>query len=1010
MGLVLLPAIEGLGQLNDSIVIRKFTQKDGLPSYNIRKIIQDKWGFVWIASQDGISRFDGREFSNYTRNAPAKHRISGADVRELVEDSASNSLWSIATQGGINRISTLTGDVLQTVTVPGLGYEDWNQSMLKAKNKLWIGTTTGTRIFDVENGRFEPGPPLPNKRQVITDFSVNSIEKDYLENIWVCYEGYGIVIYDGESKVTKAQILLSDFEYRQPMNEVQFFNDIEIKGGIALVATSHGLKKIEFSDNYDLTVENHPLPTLSKMDNANISCAVFGPDGDILVAGNEHLYTLKSDFSRFKVLEEFATGSESNWLNSIYRLYFDEHNNIWLACDEGLGLIFPGEKAFLPCSYDLQSNIKLDHVLFVAPINNDNILVGLANGLVEIEKSNGKFSLRDPSHSYHFIFQDRYNVIYVSRPDGLFVYDKGSVTPIAERYPEFGRYSSYSFNSILVLNDSITLLATENSKGILVWNNVRRKILVFDVHSTPLALPSNIVNNLFLDHDGNIWVLSDNVITILGADLKTRREVVLKEPNGDLPYKLFFDMCEWKGHFYIASYSFGIIRLDSALNVEKVYTTKDGLSNDGVYQTFIVNEHFLLATSNNGLSYIDLDKDKIRTYYANDGLHSNAFEEASGIQRNGKIYVGGLGGFTVINPTNLVASTPTPVPYFTRIEIKTEKGQFDTSNLRIQDVDIPNDVVQTEITFTALGYKNSKRIQFAYRILEQSPDWIDNGNDNSIQLVGLPPDVYHLQLKVANEEEKWSEPITLTLNYRPKWYQTALFKLIIIVLFISLFYLAYLYRIGQFKREESIRRKIARDLHDDLGSTLNGVKVYANLAMLDLQTSQTYLLRIKDGTQDAISGIRDIIWILDNKNDDIRSLFQRIGQFSRPLCEANGISYEETLDPHSADYTMTKEEKRNIYMIVKEAINNSIKYSGCKKITVQLTGDKKFLSVRVVDDGVGFDQSKSQRGNGLVNIEMRAAEIGFNCHIRSSPGKGTEIVIKKERKKMAFRFLFGEGR
>src|SRR4051812_44395556 len=98
-------------QSKDTIMLRKFTQKDGLSSYNIRKIIQDKKGFIWIATQDGISRFDGNTMRNYTKNAQDKYKICGTDVKGMVEDTARNLVWALPGEFGINGISTITGEV-----------------------------------------------------------------------------------------------------------------------------------------------------------------------------------------------------------------------------------------------------------------------------------------------------------------------------------------------------------------------------------------------------------------------------------------------------------------------------------------------------------------------------------------------------------------------------------------------------------------------------------------------------------------------------------------------------------------------------------------------------------------------------------------------------------------------------------------------------------------------------------------------------------------------------------
>jgi signal transduction histidine kinase len=207
-------------------------------------------------------------------------------------------------------------------------------------------------------------------------------------------------------------------------------------------------------------------------------------------------------------------------------------------------------------------------------------------------------------------------------------------------------------------------------------------------------------------------------------------------------------------------------------------------------------------------------------------------------------------------------------------------------------------------------------------------------------------------------------------------------------------YTLYRLRIRQLKKEEKIRRQLASDLHDDLGSTLNSVKVYANLALMEKENT-THLQKIKESTQEAISGVRDMIWILDDKKDSPGDLLGRIKQFAEPLCMANHISFTAITDPSASGYQLGKEEKRYLYMILKESVNNSIKYADGRNITVHVSVSQNKLSVMIVDDGKGFDAQTVKEGNGLKNIRNRAQEIHYRVAIDSSPGNGTRIHLQK---------------
>jgi len=269
------------------------------------------------------------------------------------------------------------------------------------------------------------------------------------------------------------------------------------------------------------------------------------------------------------------------------------------------------------------------------------------------------------------------------------------------------------------------------------------------------------------------------------------------------------------------------------------------------------------------------------------------------------------------------------------------------------------------------------------------------GADNKLVLTGVPTGLYHLEARISNENNYYNNSETIVFEILPEWYQTWWFRTLLSLLAMAIIYFIYRVRINQIKKEQQIRSKLASDLHDDLGSTMNSVKVYANLAIMEKQQEDKYLFKIKESTQDAIAGIRDIIWVLDDSKDSIEHLFSRINLFAAPLCEANNIQYKYEIADNARDYKLGQEERRNLYMILKEAVNNAIKYADAKKITINITIDKGNPVIEIKDDGKGFDITKTTEGNGLKNINRRIKEIKYQLYIQSAPSKGTAILFQK---------------
>ena len=189
--------------------------------------------------------------------------------------------------------------------------------------------------------------------------------------------------------------------------------------------------------------------------------------------------------------------------------------------------------------------------------------------------------------------------------------------------------------------------------------------------------------------------------------------------------------------------------------------------------------------------------------------------------------------------------------------------------------------------------------------------------------------------------------------------------------------------------------EIASDLHDDIGSTLNSVKIFAHLAMKDRE-KEPHLERIEQSLAEASAGLRDLIWVLDDTQDNVQELLDRIKKFALPVCHANEIEFRCDATGDLAERPLSKNIKRNLLLIVKEAINNSFKYAACTRIELRVDADRNKLVVTVRDNGKGFVDDQITPGYGLRNIRQRAVQIRFDVHIHSSAAGGTSIVLKEK--------------
>lgn len=198
------------------------------------------------------------------------------------------------------------------------------------------------------------------------------------------------------------------------------------------------------------------------------------------------------------------------------------------------------------------------------------------------------------------------------------------------------------------------------------------------------------------------------------------------------------------------------------------------------------------------------------------------------------------------------------------------------------------------------------------------------------------------------------------------------------------------------KMEElQLRGKIAADLHDEVGSTLSSIRMYSDIVKRQTQpgASTELLDKISSNSKDMIENMSDIVWMIKPGNDDFKNIESRMLNFANEICSPAGINFEFTKDEATDAIQISMEQRRDIYLIFKEAINNAVKYSGCHTIHAAITLQNHHLEMRISDDGNGFDITAAKNGNGLSNMQKRAMIHKGTCNIQSAIDEGTEIIV-----------------
>lgn len=203
-------------------------------------------------------------------------------------------------------------------------------------------------------------------------------------------------------------------------------------------------------------------------------------------------------------------------------------------------------------------------------------------------------------------------------------------------------------------------------------------------------------------------------------------------------------------------------------------------------------------------------------------------------------------------------------------------------------------------------------------------------------------------------------------------------------------------KISKYIAEEKLRLKIARDLHDEMGSSLTNINIVSTIAMDQVNVDDPLhqqLSKIKENTSLMMDSMRDIVWAINSVNDRFELMLVRMKEFAAELLEPAGIHYSFKEEGDFMALSLNSERRKDIYLIFKESLNNAVKYSQATTIEIAVKRKDNFLHLLIADNGKGFETSGSYSGNGLKNIQNRAKNMSAEYSITSNAQSGTSVWL-----------------
>ena len=427
------------------------------------------------------------------------------------------------------------------------------------------------------------------------------------------------------------------------------------------------------------------------------------------------------------------------------------------------------------------------------------------------------------------------------------------------------------------------------------------------------------------------------------------------------------------------------------------FDQSQGLNSNYINSILPDNTGSLWVSTADGINYLDSQTKTVRSLDIGLVFSENDFV-ANGIEGlNGKLYFFCKNEFAEIDPSSFRPANQIPQLVFSNFKI------FD------KDVALPVDNGRINLThrqnffsfeFSSIKTHPFKKISYAYQLKGFDKDWNITDHQNSASYTNVPHGHYVFMVKAKNDDGEWTDALgQIPIHIRPPFWKTWWFIFLSAAVIITAIYGFYRYRIQQVKKIYSVRAKISQDLHDDIGASLSSIHFNSSIAEQQVKNNpdkaKELLRQINRNTRQVIEDVSDIVWANHSDKKEKYSLAGRIKNYGYDLLSQKNIDCKYSIDAQAEKKLSNPEARRNILLIIKEAMNNIAKYSGADHAEVSVAVYGPDLSVSISDNGKGFDpdsyRESNGHGNGLSNMKKRTESIGGHFDIQSSEGRGTSI-------------------
>jgi len=1031
------------------------TTNDGLSQGYVTAILQDRRGFMWFATRDGLNRYDGDAFVVYKNNPNDPGSLSSNFLQDVIEDDK-GSLW-IASNSGVNKFDPATERCIRYLHNPknpeGIGSAYVTSIARDGRGYFWFGTVdSGLDKFDPSTETFTH---YRNDEDGNFVGRITKVIAGRLGDIWFVGERGLFHLIQQEGKITRPSAT------RVGLSAESVYEDAA--GNLWMLADSPIVGLVKYDPQAQRVTQYPLLP----VDGGVPASTVNGgsTNGNLVADGQDGLWVPSSlGLSYFdRRMERFTYRFQHNEIdsdsvdsNAILSVYQDRGGVLWVGTEnEGLNVLNFRQEEFgryLHRPNDANS-LSPGRVKAIYEEPNGILWIGFfPRALDRLDRKTGKITHYIPNQQAENSLSEGANVddIYKDAAGYLWVAGGGSgLDRFDERSGRFKHYRHNLDDSHSLISDNVSgIYGDRNGRmwvaqqyGISRYDPARDRFINYQPEPNNPASLANWTDVIYQDRAGTLWLGTFGGALIRLND--TDKTFVSYPPDSRDPRKLYGGGIntlheDRAGTLWVGTFD-GLYRFNRQSGTFTRYTENQGLPSSTIRCIREDGLGRLWLSTQKGISRFDPQTEVFRNYDVSDGLQSNEFSTGCYQGPDGEMFFGGSNGFNAFFPEKVRENPYVPPVVITSFRLFNKPVPIGVDSVLkktipyVDSLTLPYRDNVFSFEFAALSYANSHKNRYRYRLEGFESGWNEMGAKQRLATyTNLDPGKYVFRVQGSNSDGLWNEEgASLPILITPPWWRTNWFRAMSATVFLVLLWMAYQLRVQQLHHQFGMtlearvgeRTRIARELHDTLLQKFQALlpRFQAAIYMLpkDAIESRTTLETAVEQASQAITEGRDAVQGLrlttSDKNDlgiAIRTIAEELATSSHPSPTFDVVAEGSPRNLHP----ILRDE---VYRIAVEALRNALRHAQARRIEVEIGYGEKEFTLHVRDDGKGIDREvlsgDGREGHfGLHGMRERAELVGGKLVVWSEIESGTEVELSipaskaytKSPRRRAFRKLF----